>query len=303
MHTNEPDLGTHQVSISAQEYIDLIQQSVTRIQYDQQFYWPLPRPKRILYRIIFDLLQRLLLSREITLAQDISGQGTERPVTTGRGSWLDAISALTLLGKQRLNNLRWCVEDVLRRDVPGDMIETGVWRGGACILMRAILKAHDIRDRKVYAADSFEGLPPPDPMRYPLDRGSKFHEQRGFAVSLDEVRRNFEAYGLLDNQVKFVKGWFHETLPKLTGHMWSVIRLDGDMYQSTMEALESLYPGLSIGGFIIIDDFGAVPGCRQAVLDYRQSHHIREEIREIDWTAVYWPRAAVYETPISFRAE
>ena len=137
MHTNEPDLGTHQVSISAQEYIDLIQQSVTRIQYDQQFYWPLPRPKRILYRIIFDLLQRLLLSREITLAQDISGQGTERPVTTGRGSWLDAISALTLLGKQRLNNLRWCVEDVLRRDVPGDMIETGVWRGGACILMRA----------------------------------------------------------------------------------------------------------------------------------------------------------------------
>jgi len=172
------------------------------------------------------------------------------------------------------------------------MIETGVWRGGACILMRAILKAHDIRDRKVYAADSFEGLPPPDPMRYPLDRGSKFHEQRGFAVSLDEVRRNFEAYGLLDNQVKFVKGWFRETLPKLTGHIWSVIRLDGDMYQSTMEALESLYPDLSTGGFIIIDDFGAVPGCRQAVLDYRQRHHIREEIHEIDWEAVFWRREA-----------
>ena len=292
MHTNEFE---HQVSISAQKYIDLIQQIVTSTQYCQQFYWPITRPNHISYRIIFDLLQRILALKEITLAQDIGGQGTERPVTTGRGSWLDAISALTLLGKQRLNNLRWCVEDVLRRDVPGDMIETGVWRGGACILMRAILKAHDIRDRKVYAADSFEGLPPPDPMRYPLDRGSKFHEQRGFAVSLDEVRRNFEAYGLLDNQVKFVKGWFRETLPKLTGHMWSVIRLDGDMYQSTMEALESLYPDLSTGGFIIIDDFGAVPGCRQAVLDYRQRHHIREEIHEIDWEAVFWRREASVE--------
>jgi O-methyltransferase len=62
-----------------------------------------------------------------------------------------------------------------------------------------------------------------------------------------------------------------------------------------MEALESLYPDLSIGGFIIIDDFGAVPGCRQAVLDYRQNHHIREEIHEIDWEAVFWRREASVE--------
>jgi O-methyltransferase len=156
--------------------------------------------------------------------------------------------------------------------------------------MRAILKVHGVRDRKVWAADSFEGLPAPDSTRYPLDRGSTIHLQRGFAVSLDEVWRNFEEYGLLDDQVEFVKGWFCETLPKLVGHTWGVIRLDGVIYQSTMEALVNLYPGLSIGGYIIVDDFGAVPACRQAVLDFRQSHCIDEKIQEIEWTGVYWRR-------------
>src|SRR6185437_8970864 len=146
----------------------------------------------------------------------VRGEGSERPP---RGTaWLDATSAFTLLGQDRLDNLQWCVEDVLRRKVPGDMIETGVWRGGACILMRAILKAYGVRDRKVWAADSFEGLPPADPAQYPLDRHSTFHEQRGFAVSLEEVRHNFDKYGLLDDQVEFVKGWFCDTLPKLAGH-------------------------------------------------------------------------------------
>ena len=117
-----------------------------------------------------------------------------------------------------------------------------------------------------------------------------FHQQRGFSVSLDEVRHNFEEFGLLDEQIEFVKGWFSETLPKQAGHIWSVIHLDGDMYQSTMEALENLYPKLSPGGFIIVDDFGAVQGCRQAVLDYRQMHLITEDIYNIGWTGIYWQR-------------
>jgi hypothetical protein len=149
----------------------------------------------------------------------------------------------------------------------------------------------------VCAADSFEGLPVADPQRYPWDLGSQFNQQRGFAVSLDEVRANFEKYGLLDGQVEFVKGWFSETLPKLADRNWAVIRLDGDMYQSTLEALMNLYPGLSPGGFVIIDDFGAVPACRQAVLDFRQANQITEEMRVIDWSGVYWQRRS--EAPSS----
>ena len=177
---------------------------------------------------------------------------------------------------------------VVKSDVPGDMSETGVWRGGACILMCAVLKAYGASGRRVWAADSFGGLPEADPACFPLDQGSTFHQQRGFAVSLEEVRRNFEKFGLLNSQVEFVKGWFSDTLPKLAGHAWSVIHLDGDMYQSTFEVLENLYPGLSPGGYVIIDDFGAVPSCRQAVLHFRQSRNITEEMHVIDWTGFYW---------------
>jgi O-methyltransferase len=269
-------------------YLDLLKKTLSDALHERKYYLPVSRPKRPIKRAVFDLLA----ARGITLVREVDasirGEGAERRPTGT--AWLEVTSAHTLLGQQRLTNLQYCVEDVLKRKVPGDIIETGVWRGGACIFMRAILKAHGVRDRKVWAADSFEGLPIADPVRYPLDRNSGFHQQRGFAVSLDEVRHNFEKYGLLDDQVEFVKGWFCDTLPKLAGRTWAVIRLDGDMYQSTMEALVNLYPGLSPGGYVIIDDFGAVPACHQAVLDFRKDQSIEEEMRIVDWTGVYWQR-------------
>jgi len=111
-----------------------------------------------------------------------------------------------MIGEKRLDNLQFCVEDVLKRGVPGDLIETGVWRGGATILMRAILKAYGDQTRKVFVADSFEGLPKPDGKKYPSDVGNKFHAFSVFAISLEEVQENFRRYGLLDDQVHFLKG-------------------------------------------------------------------------------------------------
>ena len=269
-------------------YLDLMKKVLTDALHEGGYYCSLRRPKGLVKRIVFDLLMARGIRPVRMLNPSIREEGAERPPC--EPAWLEATPKLTLLGRQRLDNLQRCIEDVLKTGVPGDLIETGVWRGGVCIFMRAVLKAHRVCDRKVWAADSFEGLPVEDPASYPLDRGSAFHQERGFMVSLEEVRRNFEKYGLLDDQVKFVKGWFRETLAKLTEHEWAVIHLDGDMYQSTFEALVNLYPGLSASGYIIIDDFGAVPACRQAVLDYRQTHCIKEEIREIDWTGVYWQR-------------
>jgi O-methyltransferase len=198
--------------------------------------------------------------------------------------------AYTLIGLKRLENLEDCVDDVLDRDVPGDLIETGVWRGGAAIFMRALLMLRAVRDRLVFVADSYEGLPPPDPERYPADVGHNFHLVDFLAVPLEEVKGNFEKFGFLDDQVRFVKGWFHETLPTLSERTWSVIRLDGDLYQSTTDALESLYPNLSTGGYLIVDDYSLDP-CRQAVDDYREAHAISEEIHKVDWTGIYWKKA------------
>ncbi len=156
--------------------------------------------------------------------------------------------------------------------------------------MRGILAAYGDRKRRVYVADSFAGLPPPNPERFPEDAKSTLHDFDALAASLDEVRDNFRRYNLLDDQVQFAEGWFRDTLPALADRRWAVIRLDGDMYESTMDGLTNLYDGLSPGGYLIIDDF-SVPSCRAAVEDYRREHRITDEIQEIDWTGVFWRKA------------
>jgi hypothetical protein len=198
--------------------------------------------------------------------------------------------AHTMIGVKRLDNLHYCVEQVIKNNIPGDLIETGVWRGGATILMRAILKAYGIVDRKVWVADSFEGLPPPDVEKYPQDENFDFSIHPELAISVEEVKKNFNTYGLLDDQVEFLVGWFKDTLPAAPIERVAVLRLDGDLYESTMDALTALYPKLSVGGYAIIDDYKAVKPCKEAVLDYRQKYNLDEEIIEIDWAGVYWKK-------------
>lgn len=198
--------------------------------------------------------------------------------------------AHTMIGLKRLDNLQHCVEDVLARDIPGDLIETGVWRGGASIFMRGILKSWGVTDRLVWVADSFRGLPAPRAGEYPADAGDVHFTFAELAVSLEEVKANFEVYGLLDEQVRFLPGWFHETLPAAPVGPLALARLDGDMYESTSVALEHLYPKISRGGYLIVDDYGANPACRRAVHDYRLANKIGEEIKRIDWAGIYWRR-------------
>jgi Macrocin-O-methyltransferase (TylF) len=197
---------------------------------------------------------------------------------------------LSMVGVKRLDNVQMCIERVLADGVPGDFIETGVWRGGTTIFMRAVLKAHAATDRTVFVADSFEGLPEPDPETYPVDRGCRLHEFDYLAVSVDEVKENFARYDLLDDQVRFVKGWFRDTMPTLAGHQWAIVRLDGDMYESTMTVLENLYPDLVPGGFLIVDDY-RIKRCARAVDDFRAAHGITEDMVQIDWTGMYWRKS------------
>ena len=193
----------------------------------------------------------------------------------------------TMIGMRRLDQLQSAVETVLAEGIEGDFIETGVWRGGACIFMRAALAAYGDEDRSVFVADSFAGLPEPDSRACPADRDSIFHRIPYLAVSREEVERNFAKYGLLDDRVIFLQGWFRDTLPTAPIGKLAILRLDGDMYGSTMDALENLYPKLSPGGFCIIDDFFLGP-CRLAVEEYRLAHGIDEEIRIIDSCSAYW---------------
>lgn len=199
------------------------------------------------------------------------------------------ILAQSMAGNKRLQNIQKLAEDIFTNNTPGDFIETGVWRGGSCIFMSAILRAYGITDRSVYVCDSFEGLPPPKEHEYPADRGDTHHTAPFLAVGLEQVQTNFEGYDLLTDQVKFVKGWFSDTLPTLEVEKLALLRLDGDMYESTIVALENLYPKLSVGGYVIVDDYG-LPNCRRAIADYREFHGIDTELISIDNSSVYFKK-------------
>jgi len=198
--------------------------------------------------------------------------------------------AETMIGLKRLDNLQYCVEQVLQEGILGDLIETGVWRGGASIFMRGVLKVYGDTSRAVWVADSFSGLPKPDADLYPADAGDQHYTWTQLVVSLEEVQANFSRYGLLDEQVRFLPGWFSDTLPHAPIERLAVLRLDGDMYSSTMEAFTHLYPKLAVGGYVIVDDYGAVPGCRAATEDFRARHGVTEPLERIDWTGVFWKR-------------
>jgi hypothetical protein len=255
-----------------------------------------------LRRAYLDLLKLSLCDlvggRTLTVGRSGGGRDTDQPLFTRQLSDeelpLRAIGAdwpysgLTMVGLARLNDLQACVESIAADGVAGDLIEAGAWRGGASILIRATLDSLGERDRTVWVADSFEGLPKPDE-RFPEDRDLDLSWLDYLAVPKDTVQGNFERFGL-DQGVTFVEGFFEDTLPTLAGRTWSLLRLDGDTYEATRIALESLYPGLSVGGYVVIDDYQLISECRTAVDDYRSECGIDEPIEMIDDNAARWRR-------------
>jgi O-methyltransferase len=233
----------------------------------------------------------LLLVRRIPYNADSREKGLDWP-----------LFGFTQVGHRRLDNIQFCIEDILARGVPGDLIETGVWRGGTAILMRALLEKHGVTDRVIWCADSFEGLPKPDPRFREQDGGSADFSDRDYIrVSLEECQANFARFGLLDHQVKFLKGWFRDTLPSAPIGRLALLRADGDLYESTMDSLVNLYHKLSPGGYVIIDDYHSWKGCRAAVDEFRHRHGITDEIRQIDPHAVYWQVSGGIEDPAADR--
>ncbi|MGH8765041.1 MAG: TylF/MycF/NovP-related O-methyltransferase [Burkholderiales bacterium] len=267
-------------------YLDLLEKCLTGTLRPEK-YMPLQpgkggvsqTAKRIAARAIEDMLKpaRLELVRRVRL--DPEGEELDWPAR-----------AETMIGRKSLGHLRSCIDEVLRRDVPGDFIECGVWRGGATIFMRAMLMAYGDAQRRVWVADSFRGLPPPDAANYPADRDFELDVEPRLAISLEEVKANFKRYGLFDERVRFLPGWFKDSLPDASIERLAILRADGDMYESTIQIMNNLYPKLSVGGFCVIDDYGTLDPCRQAIEDYRRDHAIDEPIEWIDSTGVFWRR-------------
>lgn len=260
-------------------YLDLLKRVLTRTGF-VTYQLPITRGWR---RAAYRPLQAVLKARGFELVRRVAPE-----MRRIGGDWPS--DGETMVGMVRLDNLQECVIDVLENKVPGDLIETGVWRGGASILMAATLKAYGDTERTVWVADSFRGLPKPGAGAHPADAADPLWKFSDLAVPLEEVKDNFLKYGVLSDQVRFLPGWFEDTLPSAPIESLSILRLDGDMYDSTMVALENLYSKLSVGGYVIVDDYSALEGCKQAVDEFRAREGINDPIKQVDWAAVYWQR-------------
>jgi hypothetical protein len=196
-------------------------------------------------------------------------------------------NALTMLPKARLENIAQLVGEIVWNQIPGDFIETGVWRGGAVIFMRWLLDYHQEPDRNVWVADSFMGFPVTTNEIDKKTVNSPIADM--YFVSLEQVKAAFNRFGLLDSQVVFLPGYFNNTLPTAPIDKLSLLRIDADLYDSTKDCLTYLYPKLSSGGYVIIDDYGESEfECRRAVNEYRQQNGITTPFTLVDSKCVYW---------------
>ena len=270
-----------------QSELELFKDMLTGAVYDESAWTPVLNetlsptaslPGRLKHYVLSGLAKRLnrsgitMLRRQDYLAEQREN-GLDWPLV-----------GYSMIGRKRLDHLQVCAETVLAERIPGDFIETGVWRGGSCMLIKKILNLNSAQDRTVWLADSFQGLPAPKNERDGFD----LTHVSMLAVSADQVRKNFERFGLLDERVRFLEGWFADTLPTAPLSKLALLRLDGDMYHSTMDALVHLYDRVSPGGFVIIDDYHSWESCRRAVHDFFATRTDQPNPEPIDSSSVFW---------------
>lgn len=270
---------------SEELYLDLLKRYLTRSLLAKNVTRHTIAPRRFHLRLCKKLLDYVLKPLHLELVHLRPSEVSDYLESTHEARNREE-DAETMVGMKQLDQMQAAITDVVKRNVPGDVLEAGVWRGGMSIFMRGVLKVLSDQ-RRVWIADSFEGLPGPE------QQHNSFGWQKGeMAVSLETVKSNFARYELMDEQVVFMKGFFHETLPTIPIENLSILRADADLYESTRDILIHLYPKLSVGGYAIFDDYQNLKDCRRAIDEYRQEQHITDPIISIDKRAIYWVKPA-----------
>lgn len=201
------------------------------------------------------------------------------------------LEADTMVGVYRLVNIYESLKSCVDGGIEGDFVEAGIWKGGACVFANAVIHELGQQDsRRVHCFDSFEGLPAPYMKE---DEGDIHYTFDPLRISVDQVKGVFSRYGLLTENAKFRKGFFKDSMKSVEDiEKICMLRLDGDMYCSTIEVLEALYDKVSIGGIVVVDDW-ALPTCRAAVYDFLGSRGLSPEFRVIDESSIFWTKQAL----------
>jgi predicted O-methyltransferase YrrM len=246
--------------------------------------------KRLAYRFGYDFTFRKLPQYDITRR----ALGVERDMEPEFVDMFQDCAPYTLTSPERMYALYQGVKHVVARDIPGEFVECGVWRGGSCMLMAKTLLEHGAGDRTIRLYDTFTGMTEPGEVDRRAKDGSEQltrwqanqrddHNEWAYAP-LDEVRRNMSAIGYPEQLIHYVVGEVEKTLPDQAPEQIALLRLDTDWYSSTYHELVHLYPRLAPGGILVLDDYGSFEGARKAVDQYFEEQGIKMLLSRIDAT-------------------
>ncbi len=217
-------------------------------------------------------------------------------------SILQQIDGLTMTSVERVVALTSAVRHIVKRQIEGAMVECGVWRGGSMMAVALALQQELQGDRELYLYDTYEGMPPPSE----ADNDNNGRSAESILASADrltshcwaysrieEVQNNIHRTGYEPSRIHFVKGLVEETIPSVAPDKIALLRLDTDWYSSTKHELAHLYPRLSVGGVLIIDDYGHWTGAKKAVDEFFSTLTCPPLLMRIDYTG----RIAVKDCP------
>ena len=269
--------------VSEFKYLALLKQAITASIYPESS-WMVIRKERsgimgFLKRSILEILssRNFILVKKLPFDPEVRLNGEDWPMF-----------GYSMIGHRRLDNIEYCIRSAVNSGVEGDFVECGVWRGGASIYARAVLDLLGAKERIVWLADSFEGFPvlkeedKIDPSLTGLSQA---------VVQLDDVKKNFAQFGLLGDNVKFLKGWFCDTLQGSPIKKIAVLRLDGDYYSSIMDSLNGLYDRVAHMGYVIVDDFHSFKSCERAVVEFCNARGAKPDFIPIKGgEGVFWQK-------------
>ncbi|MBK8256290.1 MAG: class I SAM-dependent methyltransferase [Polyangiaceae bacterium] len=234
---------------------------------------------------LYKALQALLAQKGFSIVR--RDEVTDEDREEGRG-W--PAHAETMMGLRRMEFLQDRLVEMVSTGVEGDFFEAGCWRGGGVIFMLAVLQAMGDTHRTVWAADSFAGYPPPTQNSHDVDR-HLYERSSYFRVDRSVLESNVRRYGLYNDQLRILEGWFGESIPKAEIHRVSLLRIDVDGYEGVRDALQLVYPKLSVGGYVLIEDLRQ-PGAKRAVEELFNKVPKEEVLPIAQRTpcAVYWKK-------------
>lgn len=254
--------------------------------------------EKVLPKKTFNALYRVLFPcyKGIARYLYLCSKGAQCLLTNNKDKWVMAKSIFSfmpysLVGVGGLEVTYKTVNDVCKRDIPGDIVELGVARGGCAALMASVMFDEHLSGRmrrNLWLFDSYEGLPDPTAMDFnsELGNGTGDHVRplpKGSCLgTLEEVKHLlFTKNRFPQARIELVKGWFENTIPltKEKIDKIAVLRIDGDWYESTKCCLEGLYDKVQNGGYVIIDDYQSCYGCERATNEFLKDNNLAVDIK------------------------